>query len=289
MMNWFSTDPCDCAPALPVLCEDPLRLVKPKFSQICGLIMLPLGAARPVSWTDYNSFAAILDNTATDISKGKWFTGQGELPEATDITVSIGRGVRRIVRRRYDLPLNIDIATDQQYEFIRSLQKNYRSFRFWIPTLGGRLLGGNEGIRPDFLTAKTVYGGGVNDVETGRISLQWFSDVDPERTYMPDLFLGQPSVPSGGESGGGSTVNVYSQNFEASATATLTWTQNGGDLPLSNTEAQILVFQNGQKLYEHLGQYTINHSSGPGESEIVIGGATHFSGANYQAIVIEII
>lgn len=251
--------------------------------------MLPLGAARPVDWTDYSSFAEILDNTTTAIDKGKWFTGQGEIPEATDITVSIGRSVRRIVRRRYDLVLNVDIATDEQYEFIRSLQKNYRSFRFWAPTLGGRLLGGNEGIRPDFLTAKTVYGGGVNDVEAGRISLQWFSDVDPERAYMPDLFLGQPSTPSGGsESGGGDTVNLYSQNFEASATATLTWTQNGGDLPMSNTEAQILVFQNGQKLYEHLGQYSISYATGPGESEIVIGGATHFSGANYQVISIEI-
>lgn len=291
MMNWFAVDPCDCAPGLPALAADPLCYVIPRFSQVIGLIMLPLGAARAVDWTDYDSFSAILDNTSTDNSKGKFFLGRGELLEPQDIIVSLGRSVRRIIRRRYDLVLSVEIQSDQQYAMMRHVQKSYRAFRFWVPTLGGRILGGADGIRPSFVSARGVYQPGINDTEAGKIILQWYSDIDPDRADMSELFETTTACYGAGGaggacSGGASVAAFYAQDFPAQETPTLVWTENSGSLPSTNTAAQVIVTMAGQKIYESLGQYTINHATGPGESEIVISGSTHIEGANYQVITL---
>lgn len=80
----------------------------------------------------------------------------------------------------------------------------------------------------------------------------------------------------------GSAVSIFNQEFIAAATGTLTWTQNNGNLPLTNLNASIHVYQNGQKLIDS--QYTIT-----APATITINASTHFEGSNYIIFAINII
>lgn len=80
----------------------------------------------------------------------------------------------------------------------------------------------------------------------------------------------------------GSAVSIFNQEFIAAATGTLTWTQNNGNLPVTNLSAAIHVYQNGQKLIDS--QYTIT-----APATITIDASTHFEGSNYIVFAINII
>lgn len=80
----------------------------------------------------------------------------------------------------------------------------------------------------------------------------------------------------------GSAVSIFNQEFIAAATSTLTWTQNNGNLPLTNLNASIHVYQNGQKLIDS--QYSIT-----APATITIDASTHYEGSNYIVFAINII
>jgi hypothetical protein len=121
-----------------------------------------------------------------------------------------------------------------------------------------------------------------DDAERGFINIDWYAQGPPQATtlniFSDDAGSGLSPIPI-------SNVMWYAQSFPAQATSTLTWTQNSGILPTSNTQAQTLVFQNGQKLEETV-QYTFNHLSAPGESEIIVNALTHFAGSNYEVLTV---
>lgn len=76
-------------------------------------------------------------------------------------------------------------------------------------------------------------------------------------------------------------VQGFQQVFENNSTPTggtpvLTWTQNGGTLPVNATAATVFVYQNGRKLIETL-DYTIS-----GSSITII--TTHAQGMTYEVI-----
>lgn len=73
---------------------------------------------------------------------------------------------------------------------------------------------------------------------------------------------------------GNVTANFYYQAYASGSGPALTWTENGGTFPV-NTEAQVLVFMNGQKLIEDT-NYTISGSV------VTIDAATHWDGALYE-------
>jgi hypothetical protein len=52
----------------------------------------------------------------------------------------------------------------------------------------------------------------------------------------------------------GSAIAIFNQEFLDTTSNILTWTQNSGNLPTTNLNASIHVYQNGQKLIES--QYT---------------------------------
>jgi hypothetical protein len=68
------------------------------------------------------------------------------------------------------------------------------------------------------------------------------------------------------------SLNVFSQEFINKTGNTLTITANGGALPLN--EAQIKVYQNGQKLLQS--QWEVS------ASVITIDATTHYDGSNYE-------
>jgi hypothetical protein len=80
----------------------------------------------------------------------------------------------------------------------------------------------------------------------------------------------------------GSAVSIFNQEFIAASSNILTWTQNNGVLPLTNLNAAIHVYQNGQKLIDS--QYVIT-----APATITIDINTHYDGSNYIVFAINII
>ena len=80
----------------------------------------------------------------------------------------------------------------------------------------------------------------------------------------------------------GSAVSIFNQEFIATFSNVLTWTQNSGKLPTTNLLAAIHVYQNGQKLIDS--QYTIT-----APATITIDANTHYDGSNYIVFAINII
>jgi len=79
----------------------------------------------------------------------------------------------------------------------------------------------------------------------------------------------------------GSAVSIFNQEFLAALSNVLTWTQNNGVLPVTNLNAAIHVYQNGQKLIAS--QYVIT-----APATITIDANTHYNGSNYIVFAINI-
>lgn len=79
----------------------------------------------------------------------------------------------------------------------------------------------------------------------------------------------------------GSLINIFSQEFLDTSSNVLTFTQNSGVLPLTNTAASIQVYHNGQKLIAS--QYVITQPS-----TITIDSLTHYDSSNYIIFAIII-
>ncbi len=252
--------------------------LSPLLSQVCGLLILPKGAPPPASWVSASAMSAIIDNTVTDNSAGKWIVGRGGIERPEETIISLGKRTRVIAERLYTLDYEINIRPNGVYNFMQALQTGYRNFNFWYNTMGGRLFGGPNGICPDFVTAWAEYGDEPDEVERGFIQLQWYADGSPLRAMAMVSPSGEGPTPTPI-----SNVMFYQQSFPAASTSVLTWTENSGALPTSNEAAQVLVFQNGQKLEDTV-QYSIAHATGPGQSEITIGAAVHYAGANYEVL-----
>ena len=278
MTNFFSTG---CVQStFPVLPVDVDCIPTPALSQVAGIVIMPIAAGGPADWTDAISFLDSIDNSDTRDLKGKYFLGVGEIPEAEDITVTLGRGNIKVVRRRYSLLFSPAWFDDVHYAFFRKLQRGRLNFRFWVATYGGRLLGGPNGIMPSFVTAKMVYGRGNDDREVVNLNLQWFADVDPDRANVPDLF----GIPKFYFPQQQAELMFYQELYYNQSGNTLVWTANNGVLP--SNSAQIAVYQNGQRKLP--AEYTINFNTAPGQSQVVISSDSHYDGSNYQIIAVTI-
>jgi hypothetical protein len=79
----------------------------------------------------------------------------------------------------------------------------------------------------------------------------------------------------------GSAISIFNQEFIATSSNVLTWTQNSGKLPTTNLLASIHVYQNGQKLIDS--QYSITLPA-----TITIDSNSHYDGSNYIIFAINI-
>lgn len=276
MLNYFDIG-CDCEQSvLPVLPDDIDCSFVPRHSQLAGLVMLPLGAPLPTNWANAEAFLSVIDNTEAEGRAGKYFLGVGDMPEAEDIIVTLGRAHREIAARRWTVNFAPGIAVASQYAFLRRLQVAPRNMRVWLATMGGRLLGGPEGIRPEYITAKTLYGGATEDLEAAKIILQWTACAEPDRADVPALFnIDSPAglVPGIGEGMG--NIKVISQQFYDQAGAVLTFTENSGTIP---ADSLVGVYQNGQRMLPI--QFV------RAGNVITIDALSHFEGSNYEVIII---
>lgn len=289
MLNQFLGSDCTDT-LLPAVVEDQDCILIPRLSQVVGLLILPAGVPGPASWVSQTDMEGLVDNTDTVNAAAKFLIGKGSIEDPAPLVVNLGKKDRVIARRTYAMEFQLSVAASQHYALVQTLQRNYRQFRFWFGTLGGRVFGGQRGIKPEFIDAFTRYGAANTDTEIGVMRVEWWADGDPSRYDMPGLFgvstpyeQGVSGLLGGGGSQALAQVGFYAQAYENQGSQALTWTENSGELPTTNTRAQVLVFQNGVKLEETV-QYSITHMTGPAQSTVTISASTHFIGANYEII-----
>jgi len=144
-------------------------------SQVCGIIVAPVGATLPGDVTDMDEWLAAVDNTNTDGTKARYLTGFGSFLPSESVVVDLAGGRYRAVRDRgYRLTFNVVNMDDGHQDFGRKLENGYRKFDMWIETLGGRVIGGSAGMRPFFTDAKFLFGGDANARETLEITVDFF-------------------------------------------------------------------------------------------------------------------
>ena len=188
-MNAFLTCPdCDDNFSLGVIDVDQdCTLYDQKFSQVCGLILLPDLGTLPTDWTDAADWAAVIDNGVISPSKGKYLVGEGEIDAPDEERTDYPKRWQRVTSRLYSVELTVKNLNAAQYDFLRQLQCGWVDFRFWIETVGGRLFGGANGIDPALVTVAFVYSGGRNDKEQAILTIEYESDGDPERADVAGI------------------------------------------------------------------------------------------------------
>lgn len=189
-MNIFLTCPADCDSALVLGAIDvnqDCTNYDQLYSQLCGLVILPNGAADPTDWTAAPAFAAVVDNSIASDTLGKYVVGEGEMQGAEKVADEYPKRQTKVNFRLYTATLTVKNLSDEQYEMLRQLQCGWSGFRFWIETLGERLLGDADGIDPLSVDVDFIYGGGRDDKEQAVITIQFEADGDPERANVPGL------------------------------------------------------------------------------------------------------
>lgn len=255
----------------------------PLFSQI-GAILFLEGRAVPTLWNDSSTWGSLIQGTGS----GRYLRVTGALPKPAENRGTVGRptnGSLIITHRKYTASLAPDLGCPEVADFVRGLQKNWRGWRFWLSTAGGRLIGGPNGIKPAYINAGLAYPGGRDSLEEAYMDIEWFDSVDAATAYVPGLTDG------GGDPPGGPlpeppeiTCDMYSQYYVAHTGNTLDVTVNGGNIPAPYA-TRFWVFQNGQRLNSNVGQYFVTPDTSPGVSTVTINSMTHFDGSNYAVFL----
>jgi len=252
------------------------------YSQIGAVIILP-GNTRPSQWDDASSYGPLISGDGA----GRYVHVTGEIPRPTPNRGVLGRqtnGSLILTHRAYTLDASVDLGCPEAETFLRGLQKNWKGWRFWAVTAGGKLIGGPSGIKPKFVDAGLFYPGGRDDIEQGYLLIEWFAAGDSAVAYVPGL------ADTGGEVGGPipeqpeTFCDVFTQSFSNQTGNVLTVTANGGSLP-TPFPARVWVFQQGVKLNQAVGQYTLQPDTAPGQSTITLNPLTHWDSANYQVFL----
>lgn len=255
--------------------------IAPPFSEVQGLLILPIGAKSPVDWSNMDDIEAVIDNSDTNNKRGKWLLGVGEVPAPRLVVAQLGKVAQKLARKVYELSFEVDITASSIYTFLLKLNANYTGFNFWYYTVGGYLFGKQTGIRPAFVTVDFPKGGEDEAVETGIVRITWYADGDPLRVPVPNLMSGDPAP----DPNDLMSFVMYRQDFVNASSASLTWTENGGEVP-TDSSVRLWVFQDRSKLVdtEH---YTVTANTGVGESTITISADVHYPGASYEVYTFE--
>ena len=193
---------CDAwnLPAIATCQDEPTY--RQRRSEVSAILMLPVGADKPGSWENIADWVNVIDNTDTDDEKGKYLVGIGSFVPESQVEVSLSGG-RFVEQRERTYRLNMAVLNidDGHSALCRKLQTGLRRFDFWLLTLGDRLVGGVNGMRPIRANADFVLAAGRDSREVWNITLTTTFLQYPAMTSQAIDFTG--SGLSGGSGGGG--------------------------------------------------------------------------------------
>ena len=114
-----------------------------------------------------------------------------DIPASTPVTKDLSGGRYGIaVGNDYVMNIDMDEATDENYNFARNTECGNLKVRFWYKDLGGILYGGNSGIIGDnasgaVLRLDPVWGRGQNELLKLTGSIKWRAKTAPDRCVSP--------------------------------------------------------------------------------------------------------
>lgn len=159
ILNPFIDDECNEGCSLPAICtKQPLEASAAVGAEISGIIILPKGAPAPQNWQTEIGWQGLIDNASTSSSVGKYLAviGSYEPQEPEVAALSSGRGFVNM-GRRWRLSAEAKNVRAPEACILREIDGGPRSYRFWLETIGGKLIGGPNGLVPIQRSAAPTY------------------------------------------------------------------------------------------------------------------------------------
>lgn len=180
--EWDECEACEfCFP--PIQNEQDCTTYPQRDSQVSDIILVPVTAPDPFEWS---SGAPVyvnngIDNTEILMVKAKRIVGVGGVDAPQKAISTMPRNRQSPERRLYTLTHRVHNTSGAMFELIRKFQCNWRMFRFYILTAGGRMFGPAGGIKPLFTDAEMPLEGSRGAKEYFDLIIQWEGVADPVR------------------------------------------------------------------------------------------------------------
>lgn len=178
------TCPAGCAAALPPTKFDECNPVI-LLSEIEKIYLSRPTAAAFEDVSDPTEWATRLSETAVDADAIRPLTVIADKAAGSPIVKEISNGRKQTIRLDQTLNVEIDDASDENYNFVRTLQECGGMAKMWYRTKGGKLYGGNEGIENVSVVLSLVQARGADEIEKFTGTVTWGASSDPERTVSP--------------------------------------------------------------------------------------------------------
>ncbi len=129
-----------------------------------------LATALPTDWT---SFADL--NTTTGL---RHLTVIGDKPLGEAKIVTLAKKWFKVVDRGHQANMDVTDMSEDNYEFVRTLQHGSKVFIWW-KSYGDWVCGGENGILCDVNAAGIIWGRGDGTLMTGSMGFAWNNKFDP--------------------------------------------------------------------------------------------------------------
>lgn len=162
------------------------------FSQVAGVLIFPFSAAIPAPWNASTAWLNMVDNTDTVGLKGKYLAVEGSfLPSGSVVAAPANDRRNYITERRYEFLGKTSRFELSMSNFVRTNMQTLRPrYRCWIETVGGRIIGGQNGLIPFIHDVSPVFNGGRSDKEQIDIKLTFLCTRFPESFVSPGIVYG---------------------------------------------------------------------------------------------------
>lgn len=175
-----------------------------KLSEVCGVVILPYKAARPSDWTTIAGLEGVIDNSDLTMTKARYLVGIGSFLPDEKVIVNLANGrVVEVRDRSSTLKFRELNMTEGHRRFGELLQLGWKDFDVYLETNGGRLIGGEFGMRPRFVDSDFPFEEGNNSRERMDVTMTFFFLQQPAMIDSPLNFnntsgeWGDPEVPEG--------------------------------------------------------------------------------------------
>jgi hypothetical protein len=145
------------------------------LSQVCGFYLVPDGATKASNWASAASWEDVVENDDITMTKPRYLTGIGSfLPTGKeDVTLSSGRW-KEYAERSYQLDFEVLNTHPGHVELMRRFETGWRQWKAWIETVGGRIIGGPDGLKPFIPDGQFPFAKGPTDRERLRLIADFF-------------------------------------------------------------------------------------------------------------------
>lgn len=182
---------CDDVAALPIVSFDDCAPTIKSSELIYAYVALASAAdfsdvSNPTEWAErltQDTTAPVGSvTTSADFIRTLTVTGDMGAPTSTDIDISGGR--KYTVKSDRTINVDLDDATDENYNFARTTECGFFHAKAWFETKGGMMLGGNGGIDGK-LILHPVFARGADSIEKYSGTYTWSDKISPDRFASP--------------------------------------------------------------------------------------------------------